>query len=644
LAAAGPLVVAIYGRKSTEQVGVTDEQRSVTRQIEHARAYALAHGWVVSDKYIFVDDGISGAEFRKRPGLTRLLNTLRPSPPFQILLMSEESRLGREQIETAYVIKEILDAGVRLFYYLDDRERTLDSATEKVMLSLAGFASEMEREKAQQRTHDALSRLARGGYVTGGKVYGYDNVRTSTSGTDGGTHRPPARRVINPAQAAVVRRIFEWSAEGWGITRTAKQLNAEGISPPRGGEHGWAPSAVREMLYNELYRGRVLWNRTRKAHRRGTKTQEARAPEDRIEIELADCRIVSDDLWDAAHAALGRRSRVFVPQIRGSSEVEPIPQLTPPSQYLLSGLARCSSCGGPMIAMSRHHGRRRGYFYGCAHNWKRGPAICPNNLRLPQAYLDEAVLDAMVLALDAELVDAAVAQAFVQLTKTAVETPDRRQTLESQIAEVRRREQRLAEAISQGTPGDAAPEALLNVLRAEEARRKDLEQQLAVLPQATAMAPVDRDHVARELRTRADDMRGVLRRQGAQAREALRTLLLDRFDCTPVLVAGTRGYAFTGDGTFGGLLAASTWPTTFGGPNGIRTRVWSRLNCWMGAGYADAEQKHESPGSVYFPGLFAGCGGLQPPAGKQAIAVPVPGDDLNNSADGCAETTAGDGS
>ena len=38
----------------------------------------------------------------------------------------------------------------------------------------------------------------------------------------------------------------------------------------------------------------------------------------------------------------------------------------------------------------------------------------------------------------------------------------------------------------------------------------------------------------------------------------MRTLLVDRFDCTPVLVAGTRGYAFTGDGTFDGLLAAST--------------------------------------------------------------------------------------
>jgi hypothetical protein len=54
-AAAGPLVAAILARKSTEQVGVTDEQRSVTRQVEHARAYALAHGWVIRDEYIFVE-------------------------------------------------------------------------------------------------------------------------------------------------------------------------------------------------------------------------------------------------------------------------------------------------------------------------------------------------------------------------------------------------------------------------------------------------------------------------------------------------------------------------------------------------------------------------------------------------------------
>ncbi len=319
------------------------------------------------------------------------------------------------------------------------------------------------------------------------------------------------------------------------------------------------------MLRNELYRGRGLWNRTRKAHRRGTKTQETRPPADLVEVELPDCRIISDDLWEAAHAALDRRASVSVPQSRALSEAEPIPQLMPPSLYLLTGLARCACCGGPIIAMSRHHGRRRGYFYGCAHNWKRGPAICSNNLHLPQAILDEAVLDAMVHALDAELVEAAVEQAFARLTETAAETADRRPMLEGEIAEARRREQRLADAIAHGSPGDAAPEALITTLRAEETRRKDLEQQLATLPPPTAVVSVDRDHVARELRTRADDMRGVLLRQGPHAREALQKLLVDRFDCTPVLVAGARGYAFTG--------AANTWPTTYGGPNGIRTRV-----------------------------------------------------------------------
>ena len=44
--------------------------------------------------------------------------------------MSEESRLGRESIEVAYLLKQIIAAGVRVFFYLEDRERTLDSAVQ----------------------------------------------------------------------------------------------------------------------------------------------------------------------------------------------------------------------------------------------------------------------------------------------------------------------------------------------------------------------------------------------------------------------------------------------------------------------------------------------------------------------------------
>ncbi len=169
------MIAAIYARKSTEQTVVSDEEKSVTRQIEHAKGYAVKKGWMVDENSIFVDDGISGAEFVKRPGFIRLMNALKPRPTFQVLVMSEESRLGREQIETAYALKQIMDAGVRVFFYLEDRERTLDSALDKVMLSLTGFASEMERERAKQRTYDAMLRKAKAGHVTGGKTYGYDN-------------------------------------------------------------------------------------------------------------------------------------------------------------------------------------------------------------------------------------------------------------------------------------------------------------------------------------------------------------------------------------------------------------------------------------------------------------------------------------
>src|SRR4026209_2248633 len=98
---------------------------------------------------------------------------LKPRPPFQVLVMSEESRLGREAIETAYALKQLITASVRVFFYLEDRERTLDSPTDKVLLSLTAYADELEREKARQRVTDSMVRHARAGHGTGGRRVGY---------------------------------------------------------------------------------------------------------------------------------------------------------------------------------------------------------------------------------------------------------------------------------------------------------------------------------------------------------------------------------------------------------------------------------------------------------------------------------------
>ena len=132
------MIAAIYARKSTDQAGAGDRSESIERQLANARAYATRKGWTVADAHVYADDGISGAEFGdRRPGLARLLNALKPRPPFQVLVMSEESRLGRESIEVAYALKVFVQAGVRVFLYLEDRERTIDSPTEKLLMNVA---------------------------------------------------------------------------------------------------------------------------------------------------------------------------------------------------------------------------------------------------------------------------------------------------------------------------------------------------------------------------------------------------------------------------------------------------------------------------------------------------------------------------
>ena len=70
------MIAAIYARKSTDQ-NIADDEKSVTRQVERAQAYAERKGWTVDPAHVYVDDGISGADFVRREGFLRLMNTLK---------------------------------------------------------------------------------------------------------------------------------------------------------------------------------------------------------------------------------------------------------------------------------------------------------------------------------------------------------------------------------------------------------------------------------------------------------------------------------------------------------------------------------------------------------------------------------------
>lgn len=153
------MTAAIYARKSNEQ-NTSDEEKSVTRQVERARAYVERKGWTVAEPHVYQDDGISGAEFLKRPGYLALMNALRPRPPFQVLIVMDQSRLGRSLDEVPYTLKRITDAGVRVYCYLTDSEVKRDTASDRFMVSAIAFVDDMHREQSRQRTYDAMQRKA----------------------------------------------------------------------------------------------------------------------------------------------------------------------------------------------------------------------------------------------------------------------------------------------------------------------------------------------------------------------------------------------------------------------------------------------------------------------------------------------------
>lgn len=548
------MIAAIYARKSTEQ-SVADDQKSVARQLAHAREYAARKGWTVDEACLFVDDGISGAEFAKRPGFVRLMNALKPRPSFDVLVMSEESRLGREAIETAYALKQIISANVRVFFYLEDRERTLDSPIEKAMLALQTMADEMEREKARQRMVDTMMRKARAGHVTGGKCFGYDNLEILDAG-----RRSHVEQRINEREAATIRRVFELAADGVSQIAIAKQLNAEGAPAPssqQGRPRAWAPSSVHEALFRPRYRGELVWNRTKKRDRWGQHRVSARGEGEWIRVPAPHLRIVSEDVWRAAHAkiAAARDRTTLIASPRRS-------------KYLLPGLARCAWCEGGLHVRQRTRERRQAdYFYACTSHYNRGESVCRNVVQLPMGDVDRKVLGAIGNIVTPDLVDDIVARVRDLVTPAGQST--QRDRLLEQLGGAERQVENLADAIARG---GNIPALVARLQNAEQARQA-LAQRVDELGAGVPLPRVDLRILERQARRLMGEWRALLTRHVVDACELLRALMRDLLEgpirFTPTIDGDRRGAQFEGAVAIGGILAGNVEVMRLASPAGI---------------------------------------------------------------------------
>jgi site-specific DNA recombinase len=559
---------AIYARKSTEQHGVADEQKSVTRQIAHARAYAVSKGWTVDEAAVFVDDGISGAEFATRPGFVRLMNALKPRPPFQVLVMSEESRLGREAIETAYALKQIVTAGVRVFFYLENRERTLDSPTDKIMLSLTAFADELEREKARQRTYDAMLRKARAGHVTGGAVYGYRNVEI----TDATGRRSHVHRQVEDEQAAVVREIFTAYAAGAGMRTIAKRLNSAGRPSPRpqqGRPAGWAPTSVWAVLRRPIYRGEIVWGQTKQRDQWGVTANIAQAEQDWIRVPAPALRIVSDDLWNAVQQRASDTRAAYLHATNGTAWGRPTNATE--SKYLLTGFTRCAHCGASLVVRSRCHGQHRTFWYACSAFHHRGHTICANSLEVRIERADDAILtDLEQFVLDPTVVSKAIAYALEELRPANGRADADRKASERELRTVKQEIGHLTRALAAG--GDLP--SLVTALQQADRQRRTLEAAITATHQQQALTGRSERELESQVFAKVAAWRATLRQEAIEARQVLRCLLSGRISLNATEQGGRRCYRYAGAFTIGGLFEGFLRPQTLASPS-ASARLWT---------------------------------------------------------------------
>ena len=443
--------------------------------------------------------------------------------------MRDTSRFSRRDGDEAFgELKAIDRAGVAVWFYQDGQRFTYGTFGDNVVgFGKAEAAADYRRQIAAW-TRAAMEQKARKGYVTGGRCFGYTNIRV-----DGHVERR-----VNETEAAVVRRIFELAAGGAGVKRIAQTLNAERVPCPRaqqGRPDGWAPSSIRCVLRRDLYRGIVVWGRTKQRDGSGEHRYQQRPSEEWVTVPAPqggrrDLRGTKGRLWGRPPTGLE-------------------------SRYLLTGLSRCAECGSGMMAHSSSHGRKRWRYYVCTGFHNRGRTVCANGLPLPMREADAAVLEQLRdYVLQPDIIEGAILDAVEALRPKAATVEAQRAELRARLHTVNEELARLAAAIAAG--GELP--SLLAAAGERERQRARLEQEVDSLDGLENVAQLDVRRIEKDLRAKVKDWRGLLRRQVPVSRQIVTKLLDDRLVFTPR--PENRSYEFAGRATLGKFLQGIVLP------------------------------------------------------------------------------------
>jgi DNA invertase Pin-like site-specific DNA recombinase len=488
--------VAIYARYSSD----LQREASIADQFRMCGLRAEKEGWQVVEEYS--DHSISGSSMIQRPGLQALvMDSARGR--FDMVLAEALDRVSRDQEDIAGIYKRMRYADVRMFTLSEGEINELH-------VGLKGTMNALFIKDLADKTRRGLRGRVEDGKSGGGNSYGYDVVKKFDA------HGEPIRgdRMINQAQAAVIRRIFADYDSGLSSRTIAMALNREGVPGPMGRE--WGPSTIhgnRErgtgILNNELYIGRLVWNRLRyvKDPDTGRRVSRLNPASEWVAQEVPDLRIVDQGLWDAVKARQGELAF----STRSRPEGNPLNDRRRP-KHLFAGLVKCGCCGGGYSMISKD-------LLGCS--TARNKGTCDNRVNIRRDALEASVLNGLRKHLmEPELFREFCTEFTKEVNRLRMERGADLTAMRDELPRIDRELSRLLAALKAGGP----IQAIVNDMKRLEARKAELTEKLA---NADETPPLLHPNMAALYAQRIAELTENLRHEDsrAQAAEILRSLV-----------------------------------------------------------------------------------------------------------------------
>lgn len=362
---------ALYARISVESEE-KKERDTIGTQVKLLKDYAasIPELEIVN---VYCDDDISGANF-DRPAFERMMMDV-DNGIINCIIVKDLSRFARDHIGAGEYLERIFpEKGVRFIAITDNIDTMHHDGG--IIVPFKNVINELYAKDIACKIMASFKSMQKAGkFVSSKPPYGY--VRSEKDKHD---------FIIDDETAAIVKKIFYmFTEENISLIAIAKSLEKQGIPAPakyayekglsydeRNNNIKWTSQAVKKILVNETYLGKMVQNRYESEFlitgQKGTFKENKK--EDWIVVEGTHDAIISQETFDKAQAIFKKNIEIAKANRMKHKDLEKI-------EYCLSGILKCGHCGASINVKRRIKNGKALYYYICPVHEVYGSERCP---------------------------------------------------------------------------------------------------------------------------------------------------------------------------------------------------------------------------------------------------------------------------